>query len=428
MDLALPKGMNDSLPEEQILYNRITRVLTAVFEIFGFEPLETPAIEMFEILASKYAGGEEILKEIYTFKDRGNRDLALRYDLTVPFARVYGMYKPPLAFKRYQIGKVWRDGPTGLGRYREFIQCDVDVVGTGSMLADAEIVGIVAEVFRRLAIPVTIKVNSIKLLHGMVMQAGIPEEMTTSAILALDKMAKIGSEGVAAELEQKGISTAAAQALLQAADLQGENEQILATLAATVSNDSGQEGVRELRAVYEYATAMGVDALAIDPSLARGLAYYTGTIFETVARDSAITSSIAGGGRYDNMVGDFLQDGKPYPAVGISFGLSRIFDVLREREAPQRSVVQVYVIPLKGQLTQALHLAAALRGAGISTDFEKSERSLKASMKYVNTRQIPYAVIIGADEAAAGVYRLRDMRSGDESLLTLEALIQQLHA
>src|SRR5579859_3774190 len=160
MELSIPKGMTDSLPEDQILLNRITGVLTHVFELYGFEPLDTPAIEMREILASKYAGGEEILKEIYTFTDRGERELALRYDLTVPFARVYGMYKPPLPFKRYQIGKVWRDGPTGLGRYREFYQCDVDVIGIASMLADAEFAALASEVFRRLEIPVTIKVNN----------------------------------------------------------------------------------------------------------------------------------------------------------------------------------------------------------------------------------------------------------------------------
>ncbi|GAC1449868.1 MAG: histidine--tRNA ligase [Ktedonobacterales bacterium] len=426
MELSVPKGMTDSLPEDQILLNRITSILTHVFELYGFEPLDTPAIEMREILASKYAGGEEILKEIYTFTDRGERELALRYDLTVPFARVYGMYKPPLPFKRYQIGKVWRDGPTGLGRYREFYQCDVDVIGVASMLADAEFAALASEVFRRLEIPVTIKVNNRKLLNGMVLAAGIPEDLAARAILVVDKLEKIGASGVLAELAEKGIDAAAAERLLAAANVQGTNAQVLETLATRSVNQAWEDGVRELGELTRYAEGMGVTDLQVDPSLARGLAYYTGTVYEVVAVGSSITSSITGGGRYDDMVGAFLQDGTTYPAVGISFGLSRIVDVLRERESARGSVIQVFVVPFREQVAEAIALTTYLRAAGINADFEKVTRGLKGSLKFVNARRIPYAVIIGADEVAQGRYKLRDMTTGQEELLTREALAERV--
>jgi histidyl-tRNA synthetase len=428
MELSIPKGMTDSLPEDQILLNRITGVLTHVFELYGFEPLDTPGIEMREILASKYAGGEEILKEIYTFSDRGERELALRYDLTVPFARVYGMYKPPLPFKRYQIGKVWRDGPTGLGRYREFYQCDVDVIGVASMLADAEFAALASEVFRRLEIPVTIKVNNRKLLNGMVLAAGIPEDLAARAILVVDKLEKIGAAGVRAELAEKGIDAAAAERLLAAANVQGTNAQVLETLASRSANQAWEDGVRELGELVGYVERMDVTDLQVDPSLARGLAYYTGTVYEVVAVGSSITSSITGGGRYDNMVGAFLQDGTTYPAVGISFGLSRIFDVLRERESARGSVIQVFAIPFREQVAEAIGLTTYLRGAGINADFEKVTRGLKASLKFVNARRIPYAVIIGADEVAQGKYKLRDMTTGQEELVTREALAERVQS
>lgn len=427
--LSLPKGMKDALPEEQILLNRVVGVLTHVFELYGFEPLDTPGIEMFETLASKYAGGEEILKEVYTLTDRGQRGLALRYDLTVPFARVYGMHKPPLPFKRYQIGKVWRDGPTGLSRYREFIQCDVDVIGVANMLADAEFVGIAADVFRRLDVPVTIKVNNRKLLNGMVTDAGIPEARASSAILALDKLDKIGADGVRAELLARGFDAEAADRLLDAARITGTNAEILDAFGQTAPNEAWTTGVKELREVVEYAEAMGTTELQVDPSLARGLAYYTGTIIEVVAVGSSITSSITGGGRYDDMVGSFLQDGNAYPAVGISFGLSRIFDVLREREAAQASVIRVFVIPFPEQLVDGVRLTGFLRAAGIAADVEKvSGRRLRGSLKFANLKGIPYAVIIGADEVAQGKYKLRDMTTGQEEMLTREEISQRVGA
>jgi histidyl-tRNA synthetase len=426
--LSLPKGMDDTLPEQQILLNRILGVLTSVFELYGFEPLDTPALELMEVLASKYAGGEEILKEIYTLTDRGQRQLGLRYDLTVPFARVYGMHKPSLPFKRYQIGKVWRDGPVGLARYREFIQCDVDVIGVASMLADAEFAGMAADVFRRLEIPVTIKVNSRKLLSGMVLGAGIPPDLAASAILTVDKLEKVGAEGVTAELRQKGIGGEEAARLLASAGVRGTNAEVLAALDRAAANESWRAGVRELGEVLGYAATMGVPDVRLDPSLARGLTYYTGTILEVTAVGSSVTSSIAGGGRYDDMVGAFLQDGHPYPAVGISFGLSRIFDVLRERQGAAPSVIRVYVLPFREQVPQAIALAAFLRAGGVPADFEKMGRSLKNGLKFVNAKGIPYAVIIGADEAAQGRFKLRDMRSGEEALLTREELLDRVRA
>lgn len=429
INLSILKGTQDVLPEDQILLNRIQTVLTETFETYGFEPLDTPAIEMQEILTSKYAGGEEILKEIYTLNDRGNRALALRYDLTVPFARVYGMYKPQLPFKRYQIGKVWRDGPTGLGRYREFYQCDVDVIGVDNMLADAEFVQMASDVFSRLGIQVVIKVNNRKLLNGMVEEAGVPPDQASTIILILDKLDKIGHEGIIAECVSKGIAQSIAERLLEIATASATGDGIPSTTKASVPNQAWDEGARELDDLVRYATSMGVANLRRDPTLARGLAYYTGTIFEVTAPASSISSAIAGGGRYDKMVSSFLDDGRSYPAVGISFGMSRILDVIKERQLPQASVIKVYTIPFPEQLEFGISLTRTLRSAGIPSDFEKvTGRSLKTSLRFMNEKRIPFAVIIGQEEAAQGKYKLRDMSTGQEELLDSDEIVQRVHS
>lgn len=413
MDLQLPRGMRDFPPEEKILRDEVLATLKNVFELYGFSPLETPVVERWEVLSAKYSGGEEILKETFTLKDQGKRDLGLRYDLTVPLARFVGMnptIKRP--FKRYQIGTVYRDGPIKKGRTREFYQCDVDIVGSSSPLADAECVQVALDVFERLRVDVTVKINNRKALYELARAAQVPEELTEAAILSLDKLDKIGPAEVIREMTERGIGRASAERLL--ADIQDPD---------ALKRGSGY---KELEPVLEFLQDSRV---VWTPSLARGLSYYTGTIYEVYAEKSSVTGSLAGGGRYDNMIGQFLGSTEKIPAVGISFGLEPILEVIKEqrRDLPLRkTVTQVCVIPFKNLLGEGRRVCQELRRAGIKTNMELSGRGLSDGLKYANAYGIPFVVIVGPDEAAQGKVKLRDMRSGTEVLLTLQELVEKL--
>ncbi|MBS3164016.1 histidine--tRNA ligase [Candidatus Woesearchaeota archaeon] len=416
MDLQLAKGTRDFAPEEKILRMHVESALQASFEEFGFNPLETPVLERWETLSSKYAGGAEILKESFRLKDQGDRELGLRYDLTVPFSRFVGM-NPELKmpFKRYQMGPVFRDGPIKLGRYREFWQCDVDVVGVKSVLADAELLAVAQTVFRKLELPVTLKVNHRKLLNGVLAACGVREKLTET-ILCLDKLEKVGPAEVKKELAALGVS--GSDALLPALSRESSNEKTLAKLRALMRDDEGGQGLAEVEELLRFCSLLGVE-VQLEPSLARGLAYYTGPVFEAFLRDSQITSSVAGGGRYDGMIGQFLGRGE-HPATGISFGLEVITDALRlsGRKFP-KSVVQVYVIPIKAQ-DEALAILAQLRAKGIRADIEQLSRGISKSLEYAAAMGIPYVLLIGQKELKEGKVRLRDMRSGEEKLLTAD--------
>lgn len=412
MELQLPRGMRDFPPEEKILRDEVIATLKELFELYGFSPLETPVVERWEILSAKYSGGEEILKETFKLKDQGGRDLGLRYDLTVPLARFVGMnptIKRP--FKRYQIGTVYRDGPIKKGRTREFYQCDADIVGSSSPLADAECVQLALDVFERLGIDVIVKINNRKILSEMARLASVPQDLTDAAILSLDKLEKIGPDEVIREMVERGISRASAERFLSGA----QDREAL----------KNSEGYRELEPVLSYLQDTRV---VWTPSLARGLSYYTGTIYEVYARDSSVTGSLAAGGRYDNMIGQFLEGAEKIPAVGISFGLEPILEVLKERrDLPLRkTVTQVYVIPFKNLLSEGRRVCQQLRRAGIKTDMDFSAKGISDGLKYANSYDIPFVVIVGPDEVAQGKVKLRDMRSGEERLLTIEEVVQHV--
>lgn len=412
MELQLPRGMRDFPPEEKILRDKVIATLKELFELYGFSPLETPVVERWEILSAKYSGGEEILKETFKLKDQGGRDLGLRYDLTVPLARFVGMnptIKRP--FKRYQIGTVYRDGPIKKGRTREFYQCDADIVGSSSPLADAECVQLALDVFERLGIDVIVKINNRKILSEMARLASVPQDLTDAAILSLDKLEKIGPDEVIREMVERGISRASAERFLSGA----QDREAL----------KNSEGYRELEPVLSYLQDTRV---VWTPSLARGLSYYTGTIYEVYARDSSVTGSLAAGGRYDNMIGQFLEGAEKIPAVGISFGLEPILEVLKERrDLPLRkTVTQVYVIPFKNLLSEGRRVCQQLRRAGIKTDMDFSAKGISDGLKYANAYDIPFVVIVGPDEVAQGKVKLRDMRSGEERLLTIEEVVQHV--
>jgi histidyl-tRNA synthetase len=413
MELQLPRGMRDFPPEEKILRDETISVLKGIFELYGFSPLETPVVERWEVLSAKYSGGEEILKETFKLTDQGGRQLGLRYDLTVPLARFVGMnptIKRP--FKRYQIGTVYRDGPIKKGRTREFYQCDADIVGSSSPLADAECVQLALDVFEKLGIDVEVKINNRKVLYELAQAAEIPEELTEAAILSLDKLEKIGPDGVLREMIERGIARVSAERFL----LGAQDREAL----------KKGEGYRELEPVL---SALQDPRVVWTPSLARGLSYYTGTIYEVYAKNSSVTGSLAAGGRYDNMIGQFLGGSEKIPAVGISFGLEPILEVLKEKHPNRimrKTVTQVYVIPFKTLLAEGRAICQQLRRAGIKTDMDFSAKGISDGLKYANAYEIPFVVIVGPDEVAAGKVKLRDMRSGEEKLLTVDEVPHQI--
>ena len=426
MKLLNAKGVRDFSPEDKMIRQEIVGILKETFEQHGFNPLETPLLERFNILASKYAGGDEILKEIFTLTDQGDRKLALRYDLTVPFARYIGMNPDvKMPFKRYQIGRVYRDGPIKKGRYREFYQCDVDVVGTKDMAADAELLSIAADVFEKIGIDVVIKLNSRKILDGMMEVAGVPKKKWVDTILTIDKLEKQGEVAVRKELIQKGLKTDSIDKLFGLIVKGKNNAETLANLKKELKEGIGKKGLEEIENLLKYSKNMGTD-LDLDPSLARGLAYYTGPVFEVFLKDSNITSAIAAGGRYDNMIQEFLDSKEEYPAVGISFGLELINDVLNETQGERKkSVVKVFVIPIKTK-DESMKITRKLRDAGIKTDMDLMDRSISKNLDFANKYNIPYVLFVGPKELEQGKLKLKDMKSGEEEMFSVEKVIKKL--
>ena len=405
MKLMNAKGTRDFLPEDKILRQEIIDNLRDIFERYGFNPLQTPLLERFDVLSAKYAGGAEIMKETFKLKDQGKRDLALRYDLTVPFARVIAMNKQlRFPFKRYQIGRVFRDGPIKLGRTREFWQCDVDVVGSKSMLSDAEMVAIASDFFAKVGIDVVIKVNNRKVLDSIMEEANVPKGKRVDAIMTLDKLKKIGEKGVLKEFGEKGVDGYEILKLVKMSKLKLKND----------------EGLKELAELEKYLKLLGVKNYQVDYTLARGLGYYTGTVFEVVT--PGISVSISGGGRYDNMIGDFLGKGE-YPAVGISFGLEPIYELLKKDN--KKSVTQLYVVPIKC-LERCLPLVQELRSKGVKVDFDVKGKSISKGLDYANKMGIPYALVVGDNELKSKKYSLKNMLTGEEKKLTISGVLKVL--
>ncbi|MDP3882331.1 MAG: histidine--tRNA ligase [Nanoarchaeota archaeon] len=426
MELDTAKGTRDIFPEDKIVRDKVVAILKEIFELYGFNPLETPALENYETLSSKYAGGSEIMKEVYTLEDNASRKLGLRYDLTVPFARVIAMnpsMKKP--FKRYQIDKVWRDGPIKLGRYREFWQCDVDVVGIKSVAADAEFLALASAFFKKLELDVTIYVNNRKLLNSLLEFSGVPSEKQEEAILSLDKLKKIGIDGVRKELEEKEVPDESIAKIISLFDYNSSsNNETLERVGSFLEN---KEGLNEMKELLERAEEFGVKNVKLDISLARGLAYYTGTVLEVFLNDNSIASALGAGGRYDKMIGNFVGSSEDIPAVGMSFGLDVISDVikLKSKGAQKNSVVEVYIIPL-GTLPDCIKIASELRSKGINTDLDYSGRSITKNLNYCNGLNIPYVLIIGEDELKKGQSKLKNMITGEEKFINVEKIIDEV--
>lgn len=422
-ELQLAKGVRDIPPGEKIVKDRVISMLTNIFELYGFMPLETPILERYETLSAKFAAGEasDALKEIFKLKDQGRRTLGLRFDLTVPLARYVAMNPNlKLPFKRYALGSVFRDGPIKLGRTREFWQMDIDTVGTKSMLAEAEILAMVDSVFRKLNLNVMIKVNNRKLLNGILEQAGVDKK--EEAIIAIDKLDKIGEVGVSKELKGRGYSTKQINQVLTLV----KNDMSLKKLKTKITDPVGKEGLAELGELFSYLKSMKIDSTVFDISLARGLAYYTGTVFEVFLKKGEVTSSLAGGGRYDNMIGKFLGGGREIPAVGISLGLVPIIETLKKEDNIEtKSITTILVIPIN-VTDKALEISQKLREVGISTDFAISKKGVGKNLEYADALGIPYAVIVGENELKQNKVLLKEMSTGTEQLLTVDGVIKKL--
>lgn len=438
------RGMRDFLAADVRRREYVISVIKDVYARYGFEPLETPAVENIETLLGKY--GEEGNQLIFKILKRGvhettgEADLALRYDLTVPLARVVAEYrqKLPKFYKRYQIQPVWRADRPGRGRYREFYQCDVDVLGARSMVVEAELIAAASDALSKLGFAdFTVRLNHRQALTGMLLAAGLAPDKHDAALVALDKLDKVGREGVARELNDRGIDGEAGQILLEffvelsslehAADIvvgedstvrnESVNAAILGRLVEFVGdNELGARGVDELRSIVRLCAAAGVsEHVKVDPSLARGLSYYTAAIMEINVKD--LVGSLGGGGRYDNLVGMFL--GQNVPACGFSLGLERIIVVMTEREmfpatlaaAPADVMITVASDDL---VTQSIAFARELRQAGFSVDVYPEPDKLGKQFKYAAAQGISLVVVIGEDEGKRGEVTIKNMRSGEQ--------------
>lgn len=442
----LLKGFRDYLPETMIPRVRLLRRIAEVFERFGFEPLDTPTLEYSDILLAK--AGPEQEKLIYRFKDHGDRDVAMRYELTISLARVLAQYSTdlPRPFKRYQMGPVWRADAPGKGRFREFWQCDVDIVGTASLLADAECLAIDHAVMTAVGVNThVIRFNNRKLFKALQEKAGIANDAAMADVIrAIDKLDKIKFEGVVAELERiPGFENPHNPARVCVSDFlrlnvsanAKTNEERLVRVANHLKGSAaGEAGCRELREVYDAALALGIPEkhMSVDLTVARGLDYYTGTVFETTLTNAPDYGSVMSGGRYDGLVGVFANQDEP--AVGISVGIDRLIAALDELKLLEKSkaVATVLVTIFNDQpesVKCSMDITRRLRAAGINAElYLDACAKLKKQLAYAQRKEIPRVVIAGPDEAARGEVTLRDMKTGEQRTIKLDDVTDVINA
>lgn len=419
IELRNVKGTTDYSPKEQYIRNYISDTLKNVFEKYGYKPLQTPLLCYYDLLALKYDEENDILKEVYKVKDQGNRNLALRYDLTVPFAKYIAINQnTKLPFKRYEIGEVFRNGPVKLGRDREFIQCDVDVVGIEGQLIEAEFVALYVEAYKKLGIDVIIKYNNRKFLSGIIIEAGIHNELITDTITIIDKFEKLTKQELEQEFLKIGVNKDQIEKLYSF--LQMNSEELINIKS---ENEILNQGIKELEILKEYIAKLDLlQYVQFSPSLARGQEYYTGTVFEVYDAKGEIKSSIGGGGRYDKMITDFIDDGKQYPAVGISFGLNVIYEILKDREEfAEKALTDIFIIPM-GTEIECLKIAEILRKANYKVEIEMKQRKMKKSLEYANEENIPYVFILGEDELKQNIISIKNMKEKTQTTISLDKI------
>ena len=422
MKIKNVKGGYDFLPKEQKIRNYINDVLRKNFEQYGFQPIETPILCYYDILSDKYDEENDILKEIYKLSDQGERKLGLRYDLTVPFAKFIALNKNQIKFpfKRYEIAKAFRDGPVRVGRDREFTQCDVDVVGLEGQLIEAELMSLFVKAFNELNIEIIIKYNSRNLMTGLILESGIDNLLVQNVTTIIDKKDKLTDIEFKDKLFEIGLTNNQVNNITKYFDLPLDN---LIDIFQNTSNEKIKIGLEELSNLSKTLKSIKIDSsCTFSSSLARGQNYYTGNVFEVYEKNGKINGSIGAGGRYDKMIADFINDGNEYPTVGISFGLSSIYELLKDNTMfNDRSNTDIYIIPINTEI-ESLKIANTLRALDYNVEVEMKNKKLKKSLDYANKEKIPYVIIIGEDEVNTNTIIVKDMFNNNNFKLELDKL------
>ena len=421
------KGFRDYLPEKMILQDKIIEIVKGVYEKFGFTPLQTPALEYAETLLGKY--GEESNALIYQFRDYGGRKVGLRFDLTIPLARVMAMYSElSRPFKRYQLAPVWRAENPQKGRFREFFQFDSDIVGVSSMMADAEIVNLIYETMKALGFNrFIIQINNRKILDSLAFKVGISKNQLPTVFRILDKLEKTGIEEAEKALLEKRFSKEVVKELLEFIQIKGNNQEILSRLKNLLfDNLKGIKGIEELESILAYSKEISIpeDNLKINLAIIRGLDYYTGPVFETLISDLPEVGSVFGGGRYDNLIGMFFE--KEIPAVGVSIGIDRIFSAMDTLKMfPVETAITQVLVTVFDKAAQILSFKTAneLRKLGINSEVYLGEDDLSKQFNYADKKKIPLVIIIGPDEVKKNVITIKDLRSGEQKNIKGDNLI-----
>ncbi|KKS66466.1 MAG: Histidine-tRNA ligase [candidate division WWE3 bacterium GW2011_GWB1_42_6] len=424
-------GFMELLPAEQILFNKMMKTISETFEEFGYAPLDTPLVENAEVLFAQI--GEDTKKEVYRFS-KGDDDLGLRFDLTVPLARYVAMYSNSLTFpfRRYQIGKAYRGERPQKGRFREFYQADIDIVGSGSLslVNDAEVPAVINRVFEKLQLgDFVIKISNRKILSGLMEEYGVGEKKD-EVLRVVDKLEKVGEETAKQMLIDLEIKVGEAEKILEFVKISGSNAKILETLnKMEIESELFKIGVSELTEVVEKAIKFGVSEknLEIDLAIARGLSYYTGTVYETKLLDERVKGSVCGGGRYDNLAESFSN--QSFPGVGVSIGLTRLFSQLLDAgviKATRATTAKVLVVPMEADMPFALEVAGELRELGVPTELYTEDDKFKKKLVYANKIGVPYVAIIGEDEVAEKKVSLKNMTTGKQELLEIKAVAEKI--
>ncbi|MBI4895579.1 MAG: histidine--tRNA ligase [Candidatus Aenigmarchaeota archaeon] len=419
-DFQTPRGTRDFLPKDALKRQIVLEKIRRIFELWGFDPLETPAFEEWRLLAAKSGGGEAIREEVYYFKDKSERELGLRFDLTVPTARVVAINPNiPKPFKRYQIGNVWRYDRPGAGRYREFTQADIDIFGSSMIDADALVVGVACNCLYELGFKdFIVRLNSRKLIEKIVLSIGVEQEKVIDIFRSIDKLEKIGEDGVRDELQKKGFELSVIKNVLK----------LISFNLDTLKSKGFIEDIQKLEDIVEKVKDFGYDNVKIDISLVRGLEYYTDSVFEVILPENKALT-ITAGGRYDNLIE--VYGGKSTPAVGISLGIDRIIFVMEERNMfnEKETNARMFLVSIGDSSKvnrQVIRLSSLLRKIGIPNEYDIMSRSLSKQLDYINTKNIPYAIIVGEKELDRNVVKLKDMKSGEEQELSIAGFEKEI--
>ncbi len=430
MKLMNVKGTFDYMPEDMAIRNRITDVLRKNFEKYGYLPIETPMLNYYDLLSYKYGEDAEILSEIYHLTDQGERDLGLRYDLTVPFCKVVGLSKGlTMPFRRYEIGRVFRNGPVKAGRTREFYQCDVDVVGIDNRYIEAEQILMAINTYRELGIEIYVRYNNRKLMSGIILASGVDSDNIDKVIGVIDKLEKVSKEELYDMLREIGLKDEVIDKLFELFSMDySQYESINFADDIKEAKKLFDEGLSEIKELNGYLLELGIiNDCKFTPTLARGLSIYTGVVFEFYDKLKRINCAIGAGGRYDKIITNFMNNGEEYPAVGLSFGLEPIFVILKENEKKVR-LIDIYMVPFgeEKERVETLKLASKFRSMGYRVLIEMKKKKIGKCFEYADRENIHYVMIIGSDEVNSQVFKIKDMDEKVEhtyNLLELEGYL-----